>query len=90
MSIVKVRVTQKDIRLGQKKLGRVTLSCAVARAVQRRFRDKQAHWAYITGKANNRIIEATAAKTVRRWVERHDAHPQKVVKPFTLRLRIEQ
>lgn len=86
MRIVQVQVKDVDIDKGQQKKGLITTTCAVARAVQRRFRDKKASWAYCSGTALGKDIQALSPKRVTKWVEAHDRLSR--VRPFILRVRV--
>lgn len=82
--IIEIKITKNNIRLGQQKLGQVTTSCAIARALQRHFHDRSANWAYVHGHSNGLRYETMAPVSVRKWVERHD--DRKTVKSFIIRI----
>ena len=89
MRAIQISVTKRDIERGEANVraGNTSLrNCAVALALQRRFKTKDAIWIYSTAAVNGEPFICVAGKAaLRRFIKRHDALLP--VKPFRFRVR---
>lgn len=69
-----VEVTREDIRLADNSCGRGfrTQNCAIARALKRTFKTRNARWFYEYGKVNGADVKSLAPRRTTLFVTRHD------------------
>lgn len=85
-NIHEIEVTAKDIEAGQCAPWPPSKNCAIARALRRHFKVKDAEWGYVEGYIGARVLTSLNPNQTRSFVEDHDN--KKTVQPFKFTVRV--
>lgn len=81
-----IEVTAKDIKAGQCALWPPSKNCAIARALRRHFKVKNAEWGYVVGYIGVKVLTSLNPDQTRSFVKDHDN--KKTVRPFKFTVRV--